>query len=123
VIRDDQVVVGIDGFQKGYFESRDREMLHPTKTPVHGTYGLRMTVSRDHSLVASGDYDGNVVVWRDSPAAVVSKFHVEGTVVQAMVDLPKKSGREEKRSMLHLEESSGCQKIVVSLVLSISEKP
>ena len=39
------------------------------------------------------------------------------------LDLPKKSGREEKRSMLHLEESSGCQKIVVYLVPSINEKP
>lgn len=39
------------------------------------------------------------------------------------LDLPTKSGREEKRSMLHLEESSGCQKIVVYLAPSINEKP
>ena len=40
-----------------------------------------------------------------------------------VVDLPKKSGREEKRSMLTLEESIACRKNVVSLVPSRSVKP
>ena len=44
------------------------------------------------------------------------------TICTSCLDLPKKSGREEKRSMLNLEESVRCRKNVVSSQPSISEK-
>ena len=39
------------------------------------------------------------------------------------MDLPKQSGREEKRSMLCLEEFRVCRKSVVGLAPSINVKP
>jgi len=47
-----------------------------------------VAAAREHALVASGDYDGNVVVWRDDPADAVAGFHADGAHIEAIAFAP-----------------------------------
>lgn len=83
-IRKQRIHVGVNAFQ-GYVETWDSDSMRLVKThQSHETYGMRMAVAADQTLVASGDYSGNVVVWRDDVAKPVTAFRVDGNHVEAI---------------------------------------
>ncbi|MFN0050941.1 MAG: WD40 repeat domain-containing protein [Planctomycetales bacterium] len=62
--------------------------------------------------MASGDYDGNVVVWRDNPAEPVASFHADGERIEAIAFSPDGQrlatvcgNNSERRAILEIRDS------------------
>lgn len=88
VLRDARLFVALMK-NPGTFETWDLEMPRRIASrKQHSTYGMRVASAREQNLAASGDYDGNVVVWRDDPAIAVARFHVDGGTVEAIAFSP-----------------------------------
>lgn len=103
----DRLFVGIDDVE-GAVETWDwnsHKLL--SRDPQHPTYHLLMATSRDHSIVATADYNGNVVVWEDSPTNRIAKFKIDGNHTSAIAVSPDGEklvavGRKEAQQVLQI---------------------
>lgn len=78
-----------------------------SRAKQHPTYHLLMTSSRDSSIVATADYDGNIVVWKEQPTNRIAEFRIDGNHTEAIALTPDGEklatiGWRESRPLLQL---------------------
>lgn len=80
----DRLFVGVDDVSAGVETWDWKTKKFSSRKKQHSTYNLLMTRSKDHSIVATADYGGNVVVWKESPANRIAEFKIDGNHTEAL---------------------------------------
>ncbi len=84
----DRLFVGIDDVRATVetWDWKTRKLL--SSDIQHRTYHLLMANSRDHSIGATADYDGNVIVWENIPTIHLAEFKIDGNHTSAIAVSP-----------------------------------
>lgn len=84
----ERLFVGIDDVESAVETWDWKRHTLISRQVQHPTYNLRMSASRDQSIVATTDYDGNVVVWETEPTNRIGEFQIDGNHISAVALTP-----------------------------------
>lgn len=85
---ENRLFVGIDDVQSAVeiWDWKTHKIV--SRRQQHPTYHLNMSASRDQSIVATTDYDGNVVVWEKEPSNRIAEFQIAGNHAETVAVTP-----------------------------------
>lgn len=88
-LSDQRLFVGIDDAQARGIESWDWKTKKRISPQIEDAKGhCCLAASRDNSIIATSDYDGNVVIWEKSLQQRIGQFQIDGKYVTDMAVRP-----------------------------------